>query len=102
MFSRIYHVTHSWLSPGNSLPLTVNGGDGDDDFTVYNDQAPLTLIGAAGNDHFTVRSFVSRVPDGVWYVTTSVKWQGSSQVEGGSMMQRVELRGGRQVRVSLP
>lgn len=44
----------------------------------------------------------SRVPDGIWYVTSSVKWQGSSQVEGGSMMRRVELRGGRQVKVSLP
>jgi len=44
----------------------------------------------------------SRVPDGVWYVTSSVKWQGASQIEGGSMMQRVDLRGGRQVRVSLP
>ena len=44
----------------------------------------------------------ARVPDGVWYVTSSVKWQGASQVEGGSMMQRVELRGGRQVKVSLP
>ena len=44
----------------------------------------------------------SRVPDGIWYVTSSVKWQGASQVEGGSMMQRVDLRGGRQVNVSLP
>ena len=44
----------------------------------------------------------SRVPDGVWYVTTSVKWQGASQIEGGSMMQRVDLRGGRQIRVTLP
>lgn len=44
----------------------------------------------------------SRVPDGVWYVTSSVKWQGTSQVEGGSMMQRLDLRGGRQVRVTLP
>ena len=43
-----------------------------------------------------------RVPDGVWYVTTSVKWQGASQVEGGSVMQRVDLRGGRLVKVSLP
>ena len=44
----------------------------------------------------------SRVPDGTWYVTTSVKWQGASQIEGGSMMQRVELRDRRQMRVSLP
>jgi hypothetical protein len=43
-----------------------------------------------------------RVPDGVWYVTSSVKWQGDSQVEGGSVMQRVDLRGGRLVKVMLP
>ena len=43
-----------------------------------------------------------RVPDGVWYVTTSVKWQGASQVEGGSLMQRVDVRGGRLVKVTLP
>ncbi len=43
-----------------------------------------------------------RVPDGVWYVTTSVKWQGGSQVEGGSMMKRVDVRGGRLVKVVLP
>jgi hypothetical protein len=43
-----------------------------------------------------------RVPDGVWYVTTSVKWDGASQVEGGSMMKRVEVGGGRLVKVSLP
>lgn len=44
----------------------------------------------------------SSVPDGIWYVTSSVKWQSASQIEGGSMMERVELRGGRQVKVSLP
>jgi hypothetical protein len=44
----------------------------------------------------------ARVPDGVWYVTSSVKWQGASQIEGGSMMERVDLRDGRQVKVSLP
>ncbi|MDP2331104.1 MAG: hypothetical protein Q8M19_10475 [Reyranella sp.] len=67
----------------------------------------------------------ARVPDGVWYVTTSVKWQapvqvagtpvagaqaagtpvGASaggQIEGGSMMRRVEVRGGRLVKVTLP
>jgi hypothetical protein len=43
-----------------------------------------------------------RVPDGVWYVTSSVKWQGASQVEGGSMMQRVDVSGGRLVKVMLP
>ena len=43
-----------------------------------------------------------RVPDGVWYVTSSVKWQGDPPTQGGSMMQRVDLRGGRLVKVSLP
>lgn len=43
-----------------------------------------------------------RVPDGIWYVTSSVKWQGGSQVEGGSMMQRVDVRGGRLMKVMLP
>lgn len=42
------------------------------------------------------------VPDGVWYATTSVKWQGASQVEGSSMMQRVDVQGGRLVKVMLP
>ncbi|MSP75675.1 MAG: hypothetical protein EXR12_06025 [Rhodospirillaceae bacterium] len=40
-----------------------------------------------------------RVPDGIWYATTSVKW---GQTEGGSMMQRVDVRGGKLVKVSLP
>jgi hypothetical protein len=44
----------------------------------------------------------ARVPDGVWYVTSSVKWQGASQVEGGSMMRRVDVRGGRLVMATLP
>jgi hypothetical protein len=42
-----------------------------------------------------------RVPDGVWYVTASVKWQGAAQVEGGSLMQRVDARGGRLEKVVL-
>lgn len=40
------------------------------------------------------------VPDGVWYVTTSVKWQDGNQ--GSSMMQRVDVQGGRMVKVILP
>ena len=40
------------------------------------------------------------VPDGVWYVTTSVKWQDGTQ--GSSMMQRVDVQGGRLVKVMLP
>jgi hypothetical protein len=42
------------------------------------------------------------VPDGVWYVTTSVKWQGNGQVEGSSMMQRVDVQGSRLSRSCSP
>lgn len=42
-----------------------------------------------------------RVPDGIWYVTSSVKW-GPTQLEGGSMMRRLDVRGGRLVKVTLP
>jgi hypothetical protein len=40
------------------------------------------------------------VPDGVWYATTSVKWQDGTQ--GSNMMQRVDVQGGRLVKVILP
>ena len=43
-----------------------------------------------------------RVPDGVWFVTTAVKWDGTNGVEGASMMKRVDVRGGRLVKVTLP
>ena len=43
-----------------------------------------------------------RPTSGIWYVTSSVKWQSPAQVEGGSMMQRVDVRGGRFVKVMLP
>jgi hypothetical protein len=40
------------------------------------------------------------VPDGVWYATSSVKWQDGTQ--GSNMMQRVDVQGGRLVKVMLP
>jgi hypothetical protein len=42
------------------------------------------------------------VPDGVWYATANVKWEGAGQQEGSSMMQRVDVQGGRLVKVMLP
>lgn len=66
------------------------------DDPLYVSTLRTTRCDASGSFSF------SGVPDGVWYVTSSVKWQGPSQIEGGSMMQRVELRGGRQMRVTLP
>jgi hypothetical protein len=66
------------------------------DDPLYVSTLRTTRCDAAGSFSFP------RVPDGIWYVTTSVKWQGPAQVEGGSMMQRVDVRGGRFVKVMLP
>ena len=66
------------------------------DDPLYVSTLRTTRCDAAGSFSF------ARVPDGVWYVTSSVKWQGAQQAEGGSMMQRVEVRGGRLVKVMLP
>jgi hypothetical protein len=66
------------------------------DDPLYVSSLRTTRCDASGSFSFP------RVPDGVWYVTSSVKWQGASQVEGGSMMERVDVRGGRLVKVSLP
>jgi hypothetical protein len=67
----------------------------DRDDPLYVSTLRTTRCDVAGSFSFP------RVPDGVWYVTSSVKWQGAAQVEGGSMMQRVDLSGGRMVKVAL-
>jgi len=46
-----------WLSRGNSSPMTVQGGTGNNTFVVYSNQAPLSLQGEGGNNTFTVRAF---------------------------------------------
>jgi hypothetical protein len=76
------------------------------DDPLYVSSLRTTRCDASGSFAF------ARVPDGVWYVTTSVKWQApvrvagtqaaGGQIEGGSMMRRVEVRGGRLVKVTLP
>ncbi len=68
----------------------------DKDDPLYVSTLRTTRCDAAGSFSF------ARVPDGSWYATTSIKWQVGSQVEGGSMMQRVDVRGGRLVKVTLP
>src|SRR5260221_10153738 len=50
-------TTRGWLSAGASQPLVAVGDVGDDTFTVYSNQAPLRLEGGDGNDLFTVRGF---------------------------------------------
>ncbi len=50
-------TTRGWLSAGASEALIAKGGTGDDQFTVYSNQAPLRLEGDDDNDLFVVRAF---------------------------------------------
>lgn len=54
-----------------------------------------------GQGHFSFEN----VANGIWYVTASVIWKAnpsSSRIDGGHMMQRVELRGAQSVKVAMP
>ena len=68
----------------------------DRDDQVYVSSLRTTRCDASGSFSFP------HVPDGLWFVTTSVKWEGNGQVEGGSMMRQVDVRGGKLVKVTLP
>jgi hypothetical protein len=66
------------------------------DDQVYVSSLRSTRCDASGSFSFP------RVPDGLWFVTTSVKWDGDGRTEGGSMMRQVDVRGGKLVKVTLP
>jgi hypothetical protein len=51
-------TTRGWLSNGISRPLTAYGDIGNDIFQVYHNLAVLRLEGGDGDDTFTVRAFV--------------------------------------------
>jgi hypothetical protein len=89
---------------GNTVKGTRASNRGAVKFTTSGDPLYLSLVRTTRCDGQGAFTF-ERVPDGVWYVTTSVTWKSdptSPLNEGGSMMQRVELRGGQTTRVTLP
>src|SRR5262249_29621767 len=47
-------ITRGWLSNGVSFVTTINGGDGNDEFTVFHNVAVLNLNGGDGDDLFTI------------------------------------------------
>ncbi|HEX4527586.1 MAG TPA: hypothetical protein VH108_12695 [Gaiellaceae bacterium] len=51
------HTTRGYLSNGISFDTTIDGGQGDDVFTVFHNGANLILNGDSGNDSFSVRAF---------------------------------------------
>ncbi|HEY9356553.1 MAG TPA: hypothetical protein VIQ52_09640, partial [Arthrobacter sp.] len=56
-FPALVPTTRGWLSPGAHAPLLATGGTGNDQFTVYSNQAEIQLNGDDNNDIFIVRAF---------------------------------------------
>ena len=86
---------------------TIQGTSGahapryDDQATDPNYGAHAREVRCDGQGNFTF----DKVPNGVWYVAAAVVWSAapsSGRLEGGSMMKRVELKGGETLKVSLP
>src|SRR6185436_16878739 len=57
VFPSVIATTRGYLSPGTGAPRVALGGLGNDQFTVYSNQAQLRLEGEDGNDLFVVRAF---------------------------------------------
>jgi hypothetical protein len=56
MFATIA-ITRGFLSAGVSRATVVNGGDGNDEMTVFHNTAVVNLNGGDGDDLFTIRAF---------------------------------------------
>ncbi|MEJ2131125.1 MAG: hypothetical protein P8Y95_05750, partial [Gammaproteobacteria bacterium] len=50
-------TTRGFLSNGISSPVSIFGGDENDEFVVYHNLAPLALFGDDGDDVFLIRAF---------------------------------------------
>jgi Ca2+-binding RTX toxin-like protein len=53
-------TTLGFLSRGNSLPMVVYGGDGEDNIKVYSNKGITKLYGEDGDDTFVVRAFIQK------------------------------------------
>ena len=51
-------TTRGWLSNGITRAATLNGGNGNDRFSIFRNLAELTLNGDAGDDTFLIRTFI--------------------------------------------
>lgn len=71
----LVQTTKGYLSKGNSHPITINGGLGNDEFTVLRNTQVLDLNGDAGDDTLIIKSYRYRVASEVEmldYVVNSV------------------------------
>ena len=71
-------TTRGYLSRGNSEPMLLSGGDGDDDFTVYNNQANLTMLGFSATTASPCGQFPTFAPGETYIVKAPITIAGGS------------------------
>jgi Ca2+-binding RTX toxin-like protein/outer membrane protein OmpA-like peptidoglycan-associated protein len=71
-------ITRGWLSNGVSQATTINGEDGNDEFTVFHNIAVLNLNGGADDDLFTVRAFALKGSSDSERARTDMKGDGGA------------------------
>jgi hypothetical protein len=71
-------ITRGWLSNGVSQATTINGEDGNDEFTVFHNIAALNLNGGDGDDLFTVRAFALKGSSDSERARTDMKGDGGA------------------------
>ena len=74
VFPDMVPTTRGWLSPGIGAPMVMHGGTGDDQFTVYSNQAELRLEGDDDDDIFVVRAFALAA-------VSTKDWDGSGTID---------------------